>query len=318
MTSRPVSVSVTQPVGQAIDRVKELLFRPFDLGRWFAIGFCAWLASLGEGGFHGNFNVPSKRSRGSAGRALEEAWDFVLQNLHWILPLVLLLVVIGLALWVLFTWLSSRGKFMFLHCVALNKAEVGVPWRQFAREGNSLCWFRIGLGLIGSLLILPLVVLIVFPIIAMVRREAPNLSGILLAGGSLLLLIAVALLFFVVEKLTKDFVVPIMFLRGKHCLAGWSELRGLLLANVGNFILYFLFQIVLSLAIGTLVVVVILATCCVAGCLMAIPYLGTVLLLPVLVFSRAYSLHYLAQFGKEYDVFSTPPAATLEMPPSAV
>jgi hypothetical protein len=40
---------------------------------------------------------------------------------------------------------------------------------------------------------------------------------------------------------------------------------------------------------------------------MIIPYLGTVLLLPILVFKRAYSLHYLAQYGPQYDVF---PSAT--------
>ena len=43
-------VSVIDPVTPAIDRVKLILFRPFDLGKWFVIGFCAWLAYLGTGG----------------------------------------------------------------------------------------------------------------------------------------------------------------------------------------------------------------------------------------------------------------------------
>jgi hypothetical protein len=43
-------MSVTLPVGQAMDRVKKVLFQPFDFGRWLVIGFCAWLAYLGEGG----------------------------------------------------------------------------------------------------------------------------------------------------------------------------------------------------------------------------------------------------------------------------
>jgi len=34
---------------------------------------------------------------------------------------------------------------------------------------------------------------------------------------------------------------------------------------------------------------------------------GTVLLLPVLVFKRAYPLYFLAQFGPEYDVFPPRP-----------
>jgi hypothetical protein len=54
---------------------------------------------------------------------------------------------------------------------------------------------------------------------------------------------------------------------------------------------------------------VVLVTCCCAGCLLLLPYLGTVLLLPVLVFKRAYPLYFLAQFGPEYDVFPPPSAA---------
>jgi hypothetical protein len=38
--------------------------------------------------------------------------------------------------------------------------------------------------------------------------------------------------------------------------------------------------------------------------LLAVPYLGTVLLLPILVFERAYSVHFLAQFGPSFNVFS--------------
>ena len=51
-----------------------------------------------------------------------------------------------------------------------------------------------------------------------------------------------------------------------------------------------------------------MVTCCTAGCLMAIPFIGTVLLLPILIFKRSYSLFYLAQYGPEYDVFPAPAA----------
>ncbi len=47
-----------------------------------------------------------------------------------------------LALWVLVVWLSSRGRFKFLHCVALNRAEVQVPG-DLGLTANSLFWFRI-------------------------------------------------------------------------------------------------------------------------------------------------------------------------------
>jgi hypothetical protein len=302
-------ISVAAPVGQAFDRVKRVLFQPFDLGKWFIIGFGAWLAQLGEQGFHANYNFgwdPGRHGGGNLQREFEHAEDFVLANLGWLVPLVAALVVVVLALGLLFLWLSSRGKFLFLHCVALDRAEVAAPWHKFAREGNSLFWFRLVLGLIGSVLVLPLVAVIAIAVVGMVRLGVPSVGGIAVAAGALLALLAVALVCAVIGKLTTDFVVPIMFLRGKKCLAGWGELRGLLSTNVGSFILYFLMQIVLALVLGVIVMVIAIATCC-CCCLLLLPYVGTVLLLPVLMFKRAYSLHFLAQFGREFDVF--PPAA---------
>jgi len=308
---QPASVSVTLPVAQAIDRVKRVLFQPFDLGKWFAIGFCAWLATLGEGGWGGfHFNFPSGHRHGNARHAVEDAWRYVLNNLHWIVPVVAVVVLLGVALCVVITWLSSRGQFMFLHCVALDKAEVQAPWHKFERQGNSLFGFRLVLGLIGAALILPLVALVVILIVGMVQRDAATVAGILGTIGLGLALLAAALAFGLIAKLTRDFVVPIMFLHGRRCWDAWREFSAVLSANFGRFALYVLFQLVLGFAIGILVLTVVIVTCCCAGCLMAIPYLGTVLLLPVLMFERAYSLHYLAQYGPAFDVFSVAGPAT--------
>jgi len=302
-------------VSQAIDRVKRLLFQPFDLGKWFTIGFCAWLAHLGEQGFRGNYNFGSGRGAGSVRQEFEHARSYLMNNLSWILPLAVVLLLIAFVLGVVMMWLSSRGKFMFLHCVALEKAEVNVPWHKFAREGNSLFLFRLVLGLIGMVPMLTLVALAVVMVIHMINRGEPDIRGILVLVGILLTLVAVGIVFFVIAKLTKDFVVPIMFLRGNKCLEGWRELLRLISANGADFVLYLLFQVVLGLATGALVLIVVLATCCIACCVMVIPYVGTVLLLPVLVFKRFYSLHYLAQYGREYDVFAPATAPTTGVAP---
>jgi len=76
--------------------------------------------------------------------------------------------------------------------------------------------------------------------------------------------------------------------------------------NIGNLILYYLFWIVLAIALTVIVVGVVLVTCCLAGCLFAVPISARLLLLPILIFKRAYSLHYLAQFGPDYDAFAPP------------
>ncbi|HWD94725.1 MAG TPA: hypothetical protein VG938_20515 [Verrucomicrobiae bacterium] len=303
------NISVTDPIGQAIERVRLLLFRPFDLGKWFTIGFCAWLAGLGERGFSANFRSGSKSGpqRGDIHQQFDHARSVVLQNLYWILPLAIFVMVAVVALWVLLIYLSSRGKFMFLHCVALNRAEVREPWSRYFAASKSLFWFRIVLWLIGMVVTLPLLVLIGMAAFSMFIHDSWNFSGIMAMIAIGMVMIVIGIFFALVRKLTMDFVVPIMFLRGNRCLAAWREFLQLLRSNAGQFALYILFQLVLVIAIGVLIVAAVLVTCCIAGCVMMIPYVGTVLLLPVLVFKRAYSLYYFAQFGPGYNVF--PPAA---------
>ena len=314
MTTQPAEISVTVPVSQAYDRVKRMLFQPFDLGKWFVIGFCAWLAGLGEsgGGFNGfnnNINLGDNHSAQNAQSfrdAADKAMNFVMENLYWIIPVAAAVFLLLLALGMVLTWLNSRGKFMFLHCVALDKAEVSEPWQKYEREANSLFWFRFVLGLAGMVLVLPLVGFILVIVFRMIYRGEPDIGGIMLAVGLGLMMVLVAMVFALIHKFTTDFVVPIMYLRGSKCLAAWREFFSLLGASAGDFVLYILFQIVLAMAIGMLVFFAVIATCCIAGCLMILPYLGTVVLLPVLVFKRSYSIYFLAQFGPAYDVF--PPA----------
>jgi hypothetical protein len=305
----PPEISVIAPVSQALDRVKLVLFQPFDLGKWFVIGFCAWLAQLGESGGSYNFRVPGDHNRRGGGgfeQEFEQAKTFVLDNLHWLIPVVVAVVLLIMAVGVFITWLNSRGKFMFLHCVALNRADVEVPWRKYARPGNSLFWFRILLGLLSSVVMLPLAAgLAVFAVLTFVKGDV---TPVAIAGfiGGVLVLLVFALVFFLIIKLTVDFVVPVMYLRGCGWQEGWGIMRRRLGAQVGDLLLYLLFQFVLAIITGTLVLLLMIITCC-ACCLMLLPYLGTVLLLPVFVFHRAYSLHYLAQFGREFDVFAPAP-----------
>ena len=333
MTIGPVTnshreISVAEPVSPALERVKTMLFKPFDLGKWFIIGFCAWLAYLGESGgglnINNSFNTSGGNSRGSAGDSLRhgyhQARDFVMDNLGWIIPVAAVAMILLLALWLVILWLSSRGKFMFLHCVALDKAEVGVPWSKFGREANSLFWFRLVLSLVSMVLMLPMLVFIAVLIVRMILRGEPDVGGIMAALGIGVVFFLLAIVFALINKFTEDFVVPIMFLRGGKCLPAWREFLGLLKLHAGMLALYILFQILLSMAISIIVLAALLLTCCFC-CMALLPYIGTVLLLPVLVFKRSYPLYFLRQFGPQYDVFPpAPPAPSVTglQPPPAV
>jgi len=307
MSAHPLRVSVTEPLGPALRRVKTVLFAPFDLRKWFVIGFCAWLSSCGESGGGGGGGGGGNSGRhpvhaDDVRHGVEKAWGYIVDNLAWIVPLVILGLLLCATLWLVATWLNSHGKFMLLHCVALNRAEVQVPWERYGPHARSLFLFQALLGALAFVLIFPIVTGSGAMLLLAFMREAPLLGpGILFALG-ILVAIGLGMLVAVVKKLLVDFVVPIMCLRTPSVRAAWREFLSLGSSNAGRFVLYLLFSLVLSMIIVTLIFIVIIATCCVAGCLMAIPYIGAVLLLPVYVFKRAYSLCYLEQYGTEFGV----------------
>jgi hypothetical protein len=288
-----------------------MLFRPFDLRRWFVIGFCALLAYLGGGGGGGqgggpNINVPHRQGHGAEIRdTLDEAKEYLVDNMYWIIPVAVIVVVLIVGIALLITWLNSRGRFMFLHCVAQNKAEIKVPWRKFKKQANSLFLFRIVLGIIGLVVVVLPIFGIVALIIMMVSGTGPavvSISGIVVLG---LLIFVLSIALFLVKKFTMDFVVPIMFLQTANCVTGWREFMTILSANKLRFALYLLFQIVIAITISAIKVIGFCIGCCLCciSILLLIPYIGTVIVLPLLVFDRAYSLYYLQQFGHEFDVF---------------
>jgi hypothetical protein len=163
------------------------------------------------------------------------------------------------------------------------------------------------LGLIGFVVVvLPIVGIIVLGIMIGTRSAPPIVSipGIILLA---LVLISFLIALFLVKKFTFDFVVPIMFLRMSSCRATWREFMAILSANKLRFTLYLLFQIVIKIVIGVMIGIgfcIGLCFCC-ASCLLLIPYIGSVILLPVSIFTRSYSLYYLQQYGPEFDVFRT-------------
>ncbi len=281
-------VSVVNPVTPAIERTKKILFRPFDLGKWCVLGFCAFLAQLGGGG--DEFN---------------QAVHWVQDNLGVILVIALAVILLIILIALVLTWLNCRGKFMLLDGVVRNRAAVVEPWKEFRPQANSLFGFRVLFAL--AVWVCILIVAGAALLIALPDIQAQTFGGAAIAacavGSLLLLLLLVAS--GVINVFLLDFVVPIMYLRRLRVLAAWGVFRDELLAgHVGTFILYLLFKIVIGFAVG---VIVVLATC-VTCCIVAIPYVGSVILLPVSVFLQAYPLYFLQQFGPEWRFFRRAPA----------
>jgi hypothetical protein len=167
-------------------------------------------------------------------------------------------------------------------------------------------------GLLGFLIIFPLVVGSIAMILVALMNEGSLAGPITLAVLGFLCAVCVGLAFSAVKKLLEDFVVPIMFLRTQSVREAWREFLPMVSANLWRFVGYLLFSVLIGMILGTAILLLVLVTCCTALCLMMIPYIGTVLLLPIFVFKRAYSLYYFEQYGPDYTLIpreDLPPGA---------
>ena len=286
-------IEIFKPFGEAFELMKRMLFKPFDLKKWLVIGFAAWLASLGAGG-GGSYNYRSKR-----GDEVQKVNDAISQIPHPILVAgIALLVVLVLALIVLFAWLRARGGFMFIDCIVKNRGAIAEPWRDFRKEGNSyfLFWLLVGVSLLifAGLLSLPLVVPAISDESFLRSHSVYLISAI---AGWILVMVLLVLAW----ALVTSFMVPIMYRQRCRAAEAFAAATRLITAHPGEMLLYCLFWVVLALGSALTGCVVTCATCCIA----AIPYIGTVILLPVFVLLRSFSLLFLRQFGPDYDVWAS-------------
>jgi hypothetical protein len=294
-------VSVIEPLSKAIDWTRNVLFNPFDIEKWIVLGFCAFLAMLGENG-GGSFNWhQGDGDFDDLERGMHRCWDWVLDNLIPVLFVASVVLFLMIALWLLFRWLSSRGKFMFLDGVVLNRAAVVEPWKRYRAPANSFFALRIVLDVIAMVIILGLLTAMLVSVLLFAGAHETKPLLVLSLVFGVLCIVLTAIVFVVIEVVIVDFLVPVMYLRGCGVGAGWRELGRLLGARPGAFVIYILGKIGVSIV----VLMLIFLACCLTCCCVMIPYVGTVILLPLWVFLRAWPVYFLGQFGPEYARFAT-------------
>jgi len=314
-------INFTRAFDSAWERMSIILFRPFDLGKWFVIGFGAFLAGFLSGG--NGFNSYN-RNTGNNGHSFNFSAQQQTQNLNndlsrlvasfqsfqtdVVIFFVLLVFVFAMAFVVLLYWLGARGQFIFMDNIVRNRAAIAEPWSLYSRQGNGVFLFYL------ILLGLSLVLCVVLGLIALVLAwssimshkwpTGPALDGLIGLGVFYVLLcIPFACFLF----LFREWGMPLMFRNNLNVVAALGETWKLITAYPGTAVLFILLRIALWLALVILSIVACCFTCCIA----MLPYLGTVVLLPALIYIKCFSLDVLAQFGPEYDVF------TVDVPPAA-
>ncbi|MCZ6507417.1 MAG: hypothetical protein O7A04_05140 [Acidobacteria bacterium] len=292
-------VSLLEALQDGWSWMVSMLFRPFDVRKWFVVGFAAWLAGLAGWGGGGGGSVSDDDGGAQILHSAQDGWDWLTSH-ELAAGMIFAGLLTLLALIVAVLWVSSRSKFIFLDNVVCDRAEIVEPWKRFRRQGNSLFAFRLVVALICIPLAFGLIGLCVW--LAVGPGGWAHLEGAATVAGvvgtallGLVLIIATLYTFFFLDA----FVVPLMHRYDLGVMDAWRRFLALLGARPGWFLASGLFVFVLCILALVVVLTTGFMTCCLGFLLLAMPYVGTVLLLPLIITYRAFTVAFLGQFDSE-------------------
>jgi hypothetical protein len=304
------------PLEGALDQMRALLFRPFSMRRWLALALMAWLAEMPSGSRgrlmeHLNSGSTEATAMPLAGLAgLTDALPAVsdgsaIAGLIGGMSLFVVgsVVLVVFALGLLFLWLSSRAKFVWVENVWHGSSAIKAPWRRFKRQGDSLFWWRLGLIALAFLVVgIPLFGAVIFG--ASGLQEFSPLLWVGVTLCALPLLVGVIYCLFWAE----GFVLPLMIRYDTDFLGGVRHFVSLLRDRPGAFLLVGLMVLGINICAALLVLALVVLSLGIGLLLLLVPYVGTVLLLPIAVTVRAYPIMWLAQLDPAFALSIPPPA----------
>ncbi len=282
--ARMKKLSPADALGPAFRRAREVLAAPFRLGFFLKIALVAALTQPGfysviisyplqgvqmAGGAalhrpgHLNFGptdpTPTSLGIGSVAGGAGGAAVFIVFAI---------MLLIGLLIWVLATYLFCRLRFVLFDLVVYRQGRVREAWAKYGRQ----TWRYFGVVLLVSLAFLVLLAATAGPFFvqmlktaARVGAQGPSANPFPILGSMLPFIgvsMLIGLVWMLVDAVLQDFVLPPIAIEDAPIEGAFGRLLALVREDFGSFAVYLLLRFIVALGISwalMLVVFVILA-----------------------------------------------------------
>lgn len=239
-------MNIGDAITPALTHTSRVLFRPFALRKWLAMGLVSMLAGVGGGG-NGHSNWPTDKS-GDMDDIGRSAGAWIMEHLALIVVAAILLFAVSLV----FAWLGSVFKFVYLNQITRNPTAIREPFVRFIGAGTSYFLWEIVFSLVVTLAV---VVLIALPVVLAFIAETSLVVRIIAVAWAVIVGLAIIVFASVTQIFARDFVLSTMFARGVKVMQAWRTVIAIIRANAGQSVLYLLLLMVISLVstIGTFI-----------------------------------------------------------------
>jgi len=249
------AISASEAISPALERAKQICFRPFKLSRWLKLAVVTLFT--GEVATSScNFGVPTNVSNTNPGPVYTPlpgmgGIEGVLHAFPVILLALAFIVLLGVFVLVV-SYLWCQFRLTLIDTVLTGECRVRESWDKYGNAGMRMFGFYL---LIAMLVTASAVPLLVLPLMSAARsgvsRQSGGLAYLLGVGAiSLFIFVIVVVFFWIVVVFLKDFVAPILALEDLSIGEAWGRLKAIAAQEPGAFVVYILLKIVLAIASG--------------------------------------------------------------------
>jgi hypothetical protein len=251
------SISAADSVSLAIQRTRNLLFRPFRWGTYLKLGLVA-IITEGIGGNSGSSSHGGPSS--GHGPMIHSLSDIPPQWIAAIAAVVLVAILLSIVVF----YLITRLRFAFFDCLIHNTTEIGPGWRLYRAQATRFFWLSVVVGfcylLFAALLTLPFVA----GFVRLFRETPPGgqpdfmqlLPLVLPLIPIIFLLVLGGVL---IDVILRDLILPHYALDDATAGEAWQEVWARITAEKLQFFVYALLRLILPVIamIGLFIVLLI-------------------------------------------------------------
>lgn len=239
------ALSAADAISPAIERTKNLLFRPFRWGTYLKLCVIALLTEGGSGNF--NFSSPGG-SHNSADSHSFQPIHLSPDAIFGIVVLSLTLIAIGFAIF----YLIVRLRFSLFHCLIHRTTEIRPGWHLYREQAIRFFKLSIVVGLVFFAVVALIALPFVFGFIHLFRNIPPGGSfdvaeflALILPLIPVILLVVLAAV--AVDLILRDLMLPHIALENASVGDAWAAVRARVAAEKGPFLFYAFLRVLLPI-----------------------------------------------------------------------
>ena len=270
------TVSAADSVSLAIQRTRDLLFRPFTWATYLKLGLVAILTEGFSSNLRssGNHAHPSTSGQGPDFGALHEIpHQWIAYIVAGVFALALLMI---LALWI--AYLVTRLRFAFFHCLVTSTTEIRPGWHLYRDRAARFFWLNIVVGLCFLLVIGLIAIPFVSGFVKLAHDTPPGghpdwglLLSLVLPLIPIILLVALAAV--LLDVILRDWILPHYALEDASAGEAWSDVWEAITREKREFFVYLLLRLILPMiAMIAIFMVLMIPGLMLAGALAGIEY----------------------------------------------